>query len=260
MSKEWITPNIEYYQLYRGVLSAPHLLIAGATGSGKSVILNGIVSTILTIKCPQDSINGAQLILIDPKRVELIQYKECPHTIYYASEPSNIVQALQQAMIITENRYKYMQKMRLRKYDRGDIYIMIDEYADLVTTNKKQIQPIIQRLAQIARGAKIHIILCTQCPISKILTTEIKCNFDYRFGLRTRSAQDSRNILGVRGCEELPPYGEAYYMTPYELTLYKIPLVSDEHIQKLVDFWRKQDYTICNHVTEGIKTFFTKLF
>ena len=256
MSQTWTTPNCSYSKLFYGALTAPHLLIAGATGSGKSVIINQLITTVLKTRFPLDNERGAQLILIDPKRVELVQYKPAPHTLIYASEPNEIIQTLERAMATTESRYKQMQKNQERKYTGGDIYIIIDEYADLVTTNKKQVQPIIQRIAQIGRAAKLHIILATQCPISKILTTEIKCNFDYRFGLHTRSAQDSRNILGVNGCEELPQYGQSYYMTPQGLTLYNIPMIEDSEIEKLVKHWTDQANTNSNHFFSGLCAFF----
>ena len=255
MPKMWTTPDGEYNKLFYGALQAPHLLIAGATGSGKSVIINQLITTVLKTRFPLDNERGAQLILIDPKRVELVQYKPAPHTLIYASEPNEIIQTLERVMSITENRYRQMQKQQQRKYTGGDIYIIIDEYADLVTTNKKQVQPIIQRIAQIGRAAKLHIILATQCPLAEIISTKIKCNFDYRFGLRTRSAQDSRNILGVNGCENLPQYGQAYYMTPQGLTLYKIPMIEDSEIERLVKHWTNQSNTNSNHFFSGLCAF-----
>jgi S-DNA-T family DNA segregation ATPase FtsK/SpoIIIE len=217
------------------MLEQPHLLIAGATGSGKSVVVNGIVYTAL-----YQNPNDINFILIDPKRVELIDYKDLPHTLYYASEPAEMVNALQGALRITERRYQEMQYMRIKKYVGSDIYVIIDELADLMTTNKKQVQPLIQRLAQIGRAAKVHVIACTQCPLATVIPTAIKVNFDARLGLRTRSAQDSRNILGVRGCEVLPRYGQGYYMTPEGMTLYNIPMIDQTEIDRLVNHWISQ--------------------
>lgn len=116
--------------------------------------------------------------------------------------------------------------------------MVIDELADLMTTNKKQVQPLIQRLAQIGRAANVHIIAATQCPLSTVIPTPIKVNFDSRVGLRTRSKQDSRNILGLPGCETLPRYGQGYYMTPAGLQLYNIPMYSPAEVQRLVDYWK----------------------
>jgi len=229
------TPTGKTYDLFKDMTKQKHLLIAGTTGSGKSVVINGIITTLL-YRFPHD----AGLILIDPKRVELSPYKNLPHTIKYASEPEDMVKALQLAMNICENRYKEMEKRGERLYSGGDIYVIIDEFADLVTTQKRAVLPLIQRLGQIARASKIHLIIATQCPLRQIISTEIKVNFDSRVGLRTRSAQDSRNILGYAGLENLPAYGEGIYLTPQEETLYKIPYVDEAEQKRLIDWWLKQ--------------------
>jgi S-DNA-T family DNA segregation ATPase FtsK/SpoIIIE len=215
------------------MLAQPHLLVAGATGSGKSVVINGIIHTALL-----ESPAKYQFVLIDPKRVELSEYRKLPHVIRYASEPAEMVQALHYAMEITETRYKEMQRKHLRKYEGPGVYVIIDELADLMTTNRKQVQPLIQRLAQIGRAANVHIIAATQCPLSAVIPTPIKVNFDARVALRTRSAQDSQNILGLKGCELLPRYGEGYYMTPDGLTRYYIPMYPDAERQRIIKYWR----------------------
>lgn len=229
------TPAGKVYALFEDMTTQPHLLVAGATGSGKSVVVNGIITTLL-YRGPRE----AQFILIDPKRVELSPYKKLPHTIRYASEPEDMISALQYAMDITETRYRTMQKRKERKYSGGDVYVIIDEFADLMTTNRRNVAPLIQRLAQIGRAAKVHIILCTQTPIAKVIPTEIKCNFDSRVGLRTRSAQDSRNILGKTGLETLPLYGQGVYMTPKGDILYNIPYVDETEQNRLIKWWMKQ--------------------
>ena len=231
--KTWTTPQGQYYNLFADMLQQPHLLVAGATGSGKSVVINGIIATAL-----KDSPAAVQFIFIDPKRVELVDYKRLPHTLQYASEPGDMVQALQLAINTTESRYKAMQRQHVKQYPGGAVYVVIDELADLMTTNKKAVQPIIQRLAQIGRAANVHIIAATQCPLSAVIPTPIKVNFDSRVGLRTRSKQDSRNILGVAGCECLPRYGQGYYMTPAGLQLYNIPMYSPAEVARLVDYWQ----------------------
>lgn len=234
MYKEWRTPPGQVYSLYRDMLKQPHLLIAGATGSGKSVVINGLVYTAM-----YDSPAAVQFILIDPKRVELVDYKPLPHTLMYASEPGEMVEALEKAMEITESRYKAMQRQRVKKYPGGALYAIIDELADLMTTARRQVQPLIQRLAQIGRAANVHIIAATQCPLATVIPTPIKVNFDSRVALRTRSAQDSRNILGLTGCELLPRYGQGYYMTPDGLKLYNIPMQPQEDINALVKYWQR---------------------
>lgn len=234
MHKEWRTPPGQVYSLYRDMLKQPHLLIAGATGSGKSIVINGLVYTAM-----YDSPAAVQFILIDPKRVELVDYKPLPHTLMYASEPGEMVEALEKAMEITESRYKAMQRQRVKKYPGGALYVIIDELADLMTTARRQVQPLIQRLAQVGRAANVHIIAATQCPLATVIPTPIKVNFDSRVALRTRSAQDSRNILGLTGCELLPRYGQGYYMTPDGLKLYNIPMQLQEDINALVKYWQR---------------------
>ena len=229
----YATPGGQYSRLYEDMTKQPHLLIAGATGSGKSVIINGIISTLLTLCFPTD----AQLILIDPKRVELVQYRKLPHTIRYASEPEEFEQALRHAMTIIDSRFKDMQKRESRMWEGGQVYVIIDELADLMTTCKKQCQPLIQRICQVGRASGVHLIAATQSPIAQIICTPIKCNLDSRVALRTRSAQDSRNILGVAGCEKLPRYGCAYYMRPEGLDLLNVPMIPEENIRRLIAWW-----------------------
>lgn len=229
---EYKTPTGNVYNLYLDALKQPHLLVAGATGSGKSVVINGIIITALF-----QSPATMQFIMIDPKRVELCEYRRLKHCLFYASEPGDMVKALEYALEVTESRFKAMQAQGARKYQGGAVWVIIDELADLMTTNKKQVQPLLQRLAQIGRAANIHILAATQCPLSVVIPTSIKVNFDSRFGLRTRSKQDSRNILGCTGCELLPRYGQGYYMTPDGLKLYNIPMYNDSERQRIIDYW-----------------------
>ena len=231
-SRRYITPGGKVWRLYQDMSEQPHLLIAGATGSGKSVVINGILSAVL-----HRSPNAAQLILIDPKRVELIQYKPLPHCVYYATEPEERISALERALAITDKRYQNMARSGLRKFDGSDVYVVIDELADMMTTDKKHVAPLLQRLCQIGRAARVHVIAATQCPLAVVIPTPIKVNFDARVALRTRSAQDSRNILGVTGCETLPRYGQGYYMTPEGLKLYEIPYVTDDELNALCEYW-----------------------
>ena len=240
-NNKWYTPAGTTYNFHMDLLQQKHLMIAGATGSGKSVVVNGIMYNAL-YSAPVDAANGKQFILIDPKRVELCIYKRLPHTLRYASEPEEIISALQYAMALTETRYKAMQKKGLRLYDGSDVYVIIDEFADLITTQPKRVKPLIQRLAQIGRAAKIHIILCTQSPIAKVIPTEIKVNFDSVLALHTATAQHSRNIIGVRGCEELPPFGEGYYQRPGKPLAHvsEIPLFDDAMLQERVQWWTDQ--------------------
>ena len=222
--------------LYDGMLDAPHLLIAGATGSGKSVVENGILYSAL-YRTPAE----ANFVLIDPKRVELAKYRRLPHTIAYASEPAAMIAALEGAVTLMDTRYKRMQHARVDKYNGPDVYVVIDELADLMTTARKAVQPLIQRLAQLGRAARVHVIACTQSPLAAVIPTPIKCNFDCRVGLRTASAQDSRNILGQACCEQLPKYGELYYRTADGLRhFYNVPMIPRSEIERVIKFWTRR--------------------
>lgn len=233
--KAWRTPAGTYYTLFKDMSEQPHLLVAGATGSGKSVVLNGIIYTLL-----HDSPARVQFIFIDPKRVELVQYRALPHCVQYATEPADMVQALQHAIQITDARYQAMARQGLRKYTGAALYVVIDELADLMTTNKRQVQPLLQRLCQIGRAANVHVLAATQCPLAAVIPTPIKVNFDSRVALRTRSAQDSRNILSRTGCELLPRYGQGYYMTPEGTAKWEIPFTSDSDIDRICQWWQSK--------------------
>ena len=243
----YTTPGGIVQNLFVNALSQPHLLIAGATGSGKSVIENGLIDTVLT-RLPANVKNGAQMILIDPKGNELHRYEHLPHTLFYAYEPDAMLRALQYAMDLTSRRFLELRKTDEDYYPGSDVYVFIDEFADLMTTQAKTVKPLIQRLCQLGRAARVHVIICTQTPISKVIPTEIKCNFDARFGLRARSAQDSRNIIGQNGLETLPKCGQGYYMIPptddknAEITegYYYIPYITREEIRKNIEHWENQ--------------------
>lgn len=227
------TPGGRISALYDDMAKQTHLLIAGRTGSGKSVVVNGIIHSQLC----QHASGTTQLILIDPKRVELVQWKHTPHCLYYASEPAERVQALRLALEEIESRYRIMQQAGQRRYNGSKIYVVIDELADLLTTQKSSVLPLLQRIAQIGRAASVMLIACTQCPTAQVLSTQLRCNFDAILGLRTRSAQDSRNIIGQRGCEDLPQYGKGYYITPQGEQVVDLPMIPDSDIDSLVRYW-----------------------
>ena len=237
------TPAGTTYSLFRSMLEQPHLLIAGATGSGKSVALNGLIHDVL-FRFPSDIEGGAGLILIDLKRVELGQYRDIPHTLYCATEPKDAVPALQHALKLIDDRYRVMERRGQRLYDGADIYVVIDELADLMTTQRRAVVPFIQRIAQIGRAARVHIIACTQCPIRAVIPTEIGVNFDARLGLHTRNAQDSRNIIGIvpgfPGLHTLPAHGQGLYHSPSGDMLYNIPFVPEIEQQRVIAHWQAQ--------------------
>ena len=243
-NKQWITPAGKSYNLYADMLSQPHLMIAGKTGSGKSVVVNALIYHAL-FNAPQDSKKGAELILIDPKRVELARYKNLPHVLRHATEPAEFPQALQLAMSICDARYRDMARRGLLDYDGGEVYVIIDEFADLMTTSKKTCSALVQRIAQVGRAAHVHIILCTQCPLAKIIPTEIKVNFDSVLALKTANVKDSRYIMGAPGCESLPdPRTEhkahGYYRSSGDFECRNLPMIPADDIAARVAWWTDQ--------------------
>lgn len=230
----WRTPTrtSEAYWMYTDILNQPgHILIAGQTRSGKSVILNSIIREML-LNAPVKN----QFILIDPKRVELVEYKDFPHAIAYASEPTQMINALKCAMQIVDRRYAEMQQKHIKKYDGNHVYIIIDELADLMLTCAKEAAPLLTRIGQVAAAAKVHMIACTQYILSTVIPTPIKANFTVILGLHTRCKNDSRMIIGESGCEALPQYGFCMFQTPgHDTRKVQVPFIDDESAAAEVD-------------------------
>ena len=194
------TPSGRVYTPFLRLAERPHLLIAGATGSGKSVALNGVIHSLLMTQSPA----RCQFVLIDPKKVELAQYTRLPHTARYASDHPEIVRALQWAVEETDRRFSVMQRQGVKEYDGPHLYVIIDELADLMVSIKKETLPLLQRLAQIGRAAHVHVIACTQNVLAITIPTVLKCNFSTILGLRTMNRQQSRMLISEGGCEMLP--------------------------------------------------------
>jgi S-DNA-T family DNA segregation ATPase FtsK/SpoIIIE len=243
MKKQWVTPEGEYYEHIKHMTQQHHLLIAGCSGSGKSVLINTLIYQLL-----YESPATLEILLIDPKRVELSPYKKLPHCVGYASEHNAIIKLLQSAVDTMESRYKQMERQGLRTYNGKALYIIFDEFGDLMTTSKKEVEPLIIRLAQLGRAAKIHLILATQNPSRQTITAGIKVNITASVALRCREPIESRMILGVKGAELLPRYGHGYYFTPEHTTpqLVPIPLTSDEEINQRIAHWVSQDKKLKN--------------
>lgn len=215
--------------LYKAMMEQAHILVAGASGSGKSVVINGFINEILNtygLDC--------MLLLCDPKRVELSSYKKLPQTIAYSDSHNGMIEVLKRTLDIIENRYKMMQKRKLKKYDGIPAFVFIDEFADLMTTNKKQALPICQRIAQIGRAANVHLIVASQDTTKKTLDT-VKNNLTCKVALKTATKQDSRNIIGVSGAETLPRYGKCILDTGIEQKIVTVPYVDDDTITATIN-------------------------
>lgn len=242
------TPNGWHYQCYEDFLQVPHLLISGTTGSGKSTIINGLIYSILT-KLPYDNKDrsGAGtrrvMFLIDPKRVELARYKGLQHAERYGVTHDEYMTVLEDAVATMESRYRYMEQAGLRMYTGADIYVIIDEFADLMSEDKKHVVPLVRKLSAEGRAARIHMIIATQTPMASVLPSVIRNNFPWRICLCTDNETQSRLILGEPWCADLPWYGEMYYKSPgpHNIQHYTgIPMYTDEQLDQIVEHWRNQ--------------------
>lgn len=228
--------------VYNKVLHEAHTLIAGATGSGKSVFMNGLIYSIL-LSHPED----ARMILCDPKRgAEFGAYKELPHTAIYADTVEDIKHALEEAHVEMERRLDDMGKRGMKETDAGHIYIFVDELADLLLSEyKHEFTRLLQSLAQLGRAAHIHCILATQCPSRQILIAPIVVNMTCRVALHCETAIESKQIMNRDGAELLPRYGKCFLKVPgnvYEGV--DVPMYSEEQINELVNYYldqRKQE-------------------
>lgn len=240
----------------------PHLLIAGATGSGKSVCINTIIMSLIMRSRPDE----LRLILIDPKRVELAGYNELPHLIgQVVTDPDTALETMYWAVKEMERRYELLQEARVRdiigyneKSGEGEeleklpyLVIIVDEFADLIMTSGKDIELPITRLAQMARAVGIHLILATQRPSIKVITGIIKANFPARIAFQVSSRVDSRVILDMIGAERLLGNGDMLFLPPGKAMPERIhgAYVSDHEIARTCDFLAmqpkpKQDFSL----------------
>lgn len=233
----YLTPSGSRFRLYSSMLNQSHLLIAGATGSGKSVLMNSLISTALL-----DSPAEYRLILLDPKMTELFQWEHLPHTIRYSYEQDEMIKSLRETIEIMENRLRHLRTMGERLWTGSQIYIVIDELADLLTTNKVEVTPLLQRIMQLGRAAGIHVIAGTQCLLSSVLPTPIKVNFPAIVCLRVATKQQSRFICDKVGAEQFPDpkttgKALAFFRTGADIKQFEVYRVPEEEQKRLVSWW-----------------------
>jgi S-DNA-T family DNA segregation ATPase FtsK/SpoIIIE len=242
----------------------PHLLIAGSTGTGKSVFINSLLMSILYKASPDD----VKMVLVDPKRLELNLYDNIPHLIApVVTDPKIASNVLRNATREMENRLKLLAQRGVRNIDQYNrtfqkaqsmslfdnveesehkplpyLVIVIDELADLMMVDTNNVEESITRLAQMARAVGIHLILATQRPSVDVITGLIKANFPARISFRVASKVDSRTILDSNGSESLLGKGDMLYLPAGSARLHRIhgPLVTEDEITAVCDFWREQ--------------------
>ena len=227
--------------------SMPHLLIAGTTGSGKSVCINTIILSLLFRHTPEK----CKFILIDPKMLELSTYEGIPHLLCpVITEAKKAASVLGWVVKEMESRYRLMTKEGVRNIDGYNtkhklpmpyIVVVVDEMSDLMLVAGKEIENYIQKLSQMARAAGIHIIMATQRPSVDVITGTIKANFPTRISFQVTSKIDSRTILGEQGAEQLLGRGDMLYMSSANrIVRIHGPFVSDNEIEKINNFLRSQ--------------------
>ncbi len=239
--------NISGIPIVSDLTSMPHLLIAGTTGSGKSVCINTIILSLLYRHTP----DKCKFILIDPKMLELSTYEGIPHLLCpVITEAKKAASVLGWVVKEMESRYRLMTKEGVRNIDGYNnkhklpmpyIVVVVDEMSDLMLVAGKEIENYIQKLSQMARAAGIHIIMATQRPSVDVITGTIKANFPTRISFQVTSKIDSRTILGEQGAEQLLGKGDMLYMSSAnKMVRIHAPFVSDNEIEKINNFVRSQ--------------------
>jgi S-DNA-T family DNA segregation ATPase FtsK/SpoIIIE len=234
----------------------PHLLVAGATGSGKSVCLNTMILSLLYKATPHD----VRLLLIDPKLLELSIYENIPHLMYpVITEPKEASEALKKVIVEMERRYKLFASRGFRNIESFNqsvtieekipyIVVFIDEFADLMFTAPTEVEQSITRIAQMARASGIHLVVATQRPSVDVITGIIKANFPARIAFQVSSRIDSRTILDTQGAEKLLGMGDMLFMiSGVKIIRVHGAYVSEEEVKSVTEYLRSQgspDYSL----------------
>lgn len=236
-----LPPSAPFVEQYREILeNATHLLIGGTTGSGKSVLLNGLLHTALALYAPGD----VSFVLIDPKIVELSPYKNLPHTLRYETEPEEVVTLLRQVYGMMMDRYAKMEQTGDKKYKGTKVIIVIDELADLLMSDcGKAVKSELVKILQKGRAANIMCIMATQSPARKVLSAELVLNVPNRIALYCGNAIESKQIIGEKGAEDLPWHGSCLYKHPGKNGLERldnIPVFCDDELKDRIAWWTRQ--------------------
>lgn len=219
----------------------PHILIGGTTGGGKSVLLNGIITSLLFKHTPET----LNLVLIDPKQVELSIYKTLPHLLKpIVTDPFKAIDTLGYLCDLMEQRYAMMARRGAKtaaELGLPSIVVVIDEFSDLMLVSKKAVESGIVRIAQLGRAAGIHLIISTQQPTVNVITSLIKANISCRIALKTATVSNSMVILDHKGAEKLTGKGDALLKLPGEVTpiRFQAPYIGAADIAPAVEHWSR---------------------
>ena len=236
--KHWTTPGGEYSVLAHKVLEAEHTLIAGTTGCGKTSFLRSVMRALLVGTTPDE----ATLILIDPKRFELREYRKLPHVLRYAQTASEALEALRQAVGIMESRADFMDRNGMKRCDMPHIYVIIDELNDLlISPQARAIKAEMQRVITLGRALRVHLISCTQNPNRATIPANIVSCYTCRIGMKCLNPIESRQAVGIAGCEALPKHGEVIAVLDGEIVHAKAPdYIPEDGNDNLIKYWERQ--------------------
>lgn len=241
---EWTNPDDanDKRPVFCDLATAPHILVAGATGSGKSVCINAMVCSLL-LKCAPSKL---MLYMIDPKRVELARYRGIPHLgARIATDLDSAEEVLCRVHAELKDRFRRMERagaLHVDELGMGHILLVMDEFASLMSREgKRRLLPHLQEIARLGRAAGVHMILATQRPTRDVLDGQLKSNCPTRIAFRVPSLTDSRIILDARGAEYLSGAGDGLMLTARgDLLHFQGCYCSDRQVQYLCDYWRAQ--------------------
>lgn len=237
MNKVWNNPGGAYWSICEEMSKQTHLLIAGTTGSGKSVLVKSFVYSMLALHTPA----SMRFLFVDCKGgCELGMYRDLPHTLAVVTTVERTEEHLNRIIKLMDRRFEDLQKRGLRETDEKDVWVIIDELAVLLSDSKK-IEQQLAKIMRLGRAVHIHTLLCTQSPNRSKgggLSPLICQNVTSAIALRCRSSIESRQIIGIGGAEQLPQYGKGYFWSPSGIRMIDIPLTPETDLDHRIRQWK----------------------
>ena len=228
--------NWQYFNYAKAMLDADeHILIGGKSGSGKSYLIGELMHTALT-KSPSE----ISFMIADPKRVDMMEFRNLPHVIEYEQRPQDILRMLKRAHAIMEQRYAVMEQQGIKEWKNGKIYIIVDELLDLMQSEcGKAIQKELLDLLCLGRASKVLVISATQS-VHRVVLGMLPINFQFTVALQTKSSTDSRMLIGQSGAELLPKYGKAIFSNRQGIYIQDILSSPAEDKEDRINWWLSQ--------------------